>query len=613
MENKKVFRIAFLKLFITTFIGLSSSFFAFLILEYFHLSMNFEAVINFFTVYTKLSILQIIVIFLFFLFANFILYSKFLSFLILSVFAIIIGIVSHFKIEFRGEPVYPSDVAFLKDISFFIEIVNFKAILLIIFGIVLVLTIFILFFKFRTKKNISKFTIGFRVIGLIIVSLMLIYIYQFNSPGNKVKAAFNEYVNWISYSQEKNYTRNGVVSGLLYNLKSPAIDRPKDYSQERIEEIVKKYSKEAEGINNNRNGEIDDINIIYIMNETFSDAHRLDGFTINGGDSLENYREFSQEQMYGQVLSQAYGGGTANIEFEALTGISLEPLSGNISIPYIHLSDKLNLLPTITDYVKASNHNLTAIHPHNSTMYKRIDNYKTFGFDQMRFKDDMKYTDVIDQSPYISDEASYKEVMDVMDNTDEKDFIHLVTMQNHMRYSGKYDDIEFKVKGVPETAEAENYLKGIQYSDIALKEYLKELDSYDEKVMVVFWGDHLPSFYGKELVELNGYQKMHETPLMFYTNFIDEKKDIGTISPIYFTNYILEIANAKVSPFVALLEKMKQALPAFEKNFYLERETGVKNSREKLKPSTQLLLKEYDLILYDITTGKNYSKDLKFY
>lgn len=527
--------------------------------------------------------------------------------------ALIIGIVSYFKMGFRGEPIYPSDAAFLKDISFFIEIVDFKAIVIIIIGIVLLITISLLYFKFRTKKNLSKFTKGFRVIGLIIVSLMLLYVYQFNSPNNKVKAAFNEYVNWISYSQEKNYTRNGFVSGLLYNLKSPALERPKDYSQERIEEIVIKYSKEAKAINNNRNGIIDDINIIFIMNETFSDAQRLDGFTINGGDPLENYREFSQDHMHGQVLSQAYGGGTANIEFEALTGISLEPLSGNISIPYIHLSDKLNLLTTITDYAKASNHYLTAIHPHNSTMYKRIDNYKTFGFDQMRFKNDMKYTDVIDRSPYISDEASYKEVMDVMNNTDKKDFIHLVTMQNHMRYSGKYDNVEFKVKGVPETAEAENYLKGIQYSDIALKEYLEELDSYDEKVMIVFWGDHLPSFYGNKLVELNGYQKMHETPLMFYTNFIDDKKDIGTVSPIYFINYVLEIADAKVSPFIAMLERMKQVLPAFEKNFYLERETGVKNSRDELKHSTQLLLEEYDLILYDITTGKNYSKDLRFY
>ena len=602
-----------LQFLITVSIGFVGSFLAFLILQYFHLSMDFKAVTEFLDIYTKLSILQIIIIFLLFLWIYFILYSNFFSFLLLSVFALIIGIVSYLKIEFRGEPVYPSDVAYLKEISFFKEMVDMKTVLIIIIGIVLLIASSILYFKFRKKKNSSKFIKGFRVVGLIIVSLVLVYIYQFNSQGNKVKTIFNEYVSWISYNQEKNYTRNGVVSGLLYNLKSPAVDRPEDYSKERIEEIVKKYSKEAETINDSRNGTIEDINIIFIMNETFSDAQRLEGFTINGGDPLENYREFSQDHIHGQVLSQAYGGGTANIEFEALTGVSLEPLSGNISIPYIQLSDTLSLLPTITDYAKAANHKITAIHPHNSTMYKRIDNYKTFGFDEMRFKDDIKYTNVIDRSPYISDEASYKEIMDVMDNTDEKDFIHLVTMQNHMRYSGKYDDVEFKVEGVPETAEAENYLKGIQYSDIALKEYLEELDSYDEKVMVVFWGDHLPSFYGNKLVELNGYQKMHETPLLFYTNFIDEKKDIGTISPIYFINYVLELAEAKVSPFVALLEKMKQVLPAFEKNFYLERETGVKNSRDELKPSTQLLLREYDLILYDITVGKNYSKTLGLY
>ena len=101
---------------------------------------------------------------------------------------------------------------------------------------------------------------------------------------------------------------------------------------------------------------------------------------------------------------------------------------------------------------------------------------------------------------------------------------------------------------------------------------------------------------------------------MFYNNFKQEEgQDIGTISPIYFINHVLELANAEVTPYIALLERLENALPAFEKGNYLERETGLKTNRSELKPSTQLLLEDYDLILYDLTTGKNYAEKMNFY
>ena len=124
------------------------------------------------------------------------------------------------------------------------------------------------------------------------------------------------------------------------------------------------------------------------------------------------------------------------------------------------------------------------------------------------------------------------------------------------------------------------------------------------------------SFYGSEGTELydqNGRVTMSQTPLLIYTNFDEDTRDIGTISPIYFTNYVLEISQAPVTPFIALLDKLEMVLPAFKKGTYIERETEIKISRDELKPSTQLLLEDYDLILYDITTGKNYSQSLGLY
>lgn len=591
--------------------GFLTAIFSLFILEYFHLSLDYEAVRGFFDTYTRLSLLQAMIIFIIFFLVYFLTYSKLLSALFIIIFSTILGIVSNQKMIFRGEPFYPSDIYFLRDLTFFLDMIDWKLwLLLILFLIIMSVSIF-LYVKYKKKK---KSSLLLRVIGIIITTFMLLYINQFNVPGNKVRAAFNQYTNWISYSQERNYTRNGMVSGILYNLKSPVMGEPGDYNKQIITDIYSKYLDEAENINENRTGSTEDVNIIYIMNETFSDAHRIDGITINGEDTLKNYRNLTESYINGQSLSQAYGGGTANIEFEALTGISLEPLSGNISIPFIHMSNYIERLPSILKYIQSNEHSFTAIHPHNSTMYKRMDNYKSFGFDSILFQSDMENTGKIDNNPYISDEEAYKEVIETMKTTTNKDFVHLVTMQNHLSYSGNYEDIEYRVEGEIDTEEVENYLQGMKYSDIALKDFLATLDDFDEKVLVVFWGDRLPAFYSKDLISHNGHLKMHETPLLFYTNYRSaEGNDIGTISPIYFINHVLELTESEVTPFIALLQKMEIALPAFEKGFYLERETGIKESREELKLSTQLLLRDYDLILYDITTGKDYSKELGFY
>ncbi|WP_443473349.1 LTA synthase family protein [Jeotgalibaca sp. A122] len=598
----------FISLFTSGVFGAAVSFFVVFILQYFHFGNNFEQVSVFIKENTKLSMLGILLVFIIFTWLGLIFRSSVIAGFLLIVFASVAGFASSQKQQLRGEPLYPSDIVFLKDATFFLDVVD-KRLLLILIFVLLFTIVSIGFYLFKRKRSSTPRPL-LRFVGILGTSLLLFQVYNFNQPGNKVKAIFNNYVSWISYSQSDNYTKNGVVAGLLYNLKAPALDKPLGYSQERIEEIYNKYSKEADLVNENRVGLLEDVNIIYIMNETFADIHRLEGITIDGGDSLELYRDLPGQ--HGYALSQVYGGGTANVEFEALTGIPQEPLNGNISIPYIHLSQQIGQLPSITDFLIES-HQLTAIHPHNSTMYKRYDNYNAMGFDELIFKDDMSYSETIDRSPYISDQSSYDELMGVMTESEKRDFIHLVTMQNHMAYTDKYDNVQFQVDGTEDNEEVRHYLKGMSYSDIAVADLIDKLENFDEKVLLIFWGDHLPSLFNEDVKALNGYRSMHETPLLIYSNFSEISDNLGTISPFYFINNVLRITDTKITPYVALLQRLEKALPAFEKNFYLERETGIKNTRKELKQSTQVLLNELDLILYDITTGKNHSKKLGFY
>ncbi|WP_156295300.1 LTA synthase family protein [Jeotgalibaca dankookensis] len=589
-------------------ISLSSVF----VLQLFHFQYDWEKAFTFFDLHTRLSLLQASIVFLIFLWLYLITTSLSVTSLLFLVAVSFLGVATQQKMFFRGEPVYPSDVYFLKDFQFLLEMVGLP--IMIAFFVIVALVIIGIYLAIKNKSKIERskaIRIG-RLVGVFLTTFALFYVYQFNQPGNKVRAVFNRYTSWIAYSQEKNYNENGVVSGLMYNFKSPAVDKPENYSKEKITALYEKYREQADVLNKERLNELSDYNLIYIMNETFSDPTRIEGMSISK-DPIPIYRTIEAQHRSGMVLSQGYGGGTANIEFEALTGISLEPLSANITTPFIQLNDKMQDFPSIVDLMGRNGHTLTAIHPYNSSMYKRLENYQALGFDSFLFEDDLTYSERIDGNNFISDASAYQEVLDKISQTETLDFVHLVTMHNHQPHVNKYNEVEFNVEGAPYNKEVAHYAKGLQYSDRELDEFLQEVNHLEEKTIVVFWGDHLPGFYGEELYELNGHVRMHQTPLLFYTNFTQENLDIQTISPIYFMNHILDIANAPVTPFIALLEGLEVVLPAFEKGIYLEENSEEKYLRANLKKITQDALAEYDLIMYDITTGKNYSKELGFY
>lgn len=592
--------------------GTLTSFISVFILQLILFQYDFEKTKIFFIELTRLNLLQTAVVFVFFIWIYSLTISFKISFLIIIFLSTLIGIASEQKILYRLEPLYPSDIYFIKDYKMLLETVDTSVIIKLSVLLLILFIGILLYYKKRKRTTLSKILKITRLLSIFVTTLLILYINQFNQPGNKIKGAFNNYANWITFSQEENYSKNGMISGLLYNLKSSAIERPNDYSEKKIADLYEKYSNLANGINKARLGGLNEYNLIFVMNETFSDPMRLEGISISK-DPIPFYRRYASEHIAGMILSQGYGGGTANIEFEAISGVSMEPLAANITTPFIQLSHQMGELPNIVNFLKQTGHSLTTVHSYDSSMYKRVDNYSAFGFETLLFEKDFQTAERIENNPFISDKSSYNEVINSMSKTENKDFIHLVTMHNHLPVNNNYNNIDIEVNGATNNSEIAHYAKGIQYSDRDLEDFLEVIENMNEKTIVVFWGDHLPSIYDEIVYSENGDRIMHETPLFFYSNFQKESRDIGTISPIYLINHVLEITNSPITPYVALLNSLEEALPAFEKGIYLERETGLKSSREELKPSTQLLLEEYETILYDITTGKNYSKKFGFY
>lgn len=600
----------------TLILGILTALIGNFILQVFQNQFDFERAVNYMFFWeTRLYFFGTLVLFIIYLWLVSLIGNRWISTVGLFILIFFFGITTQQKMVFRGEPLYPSDLSMIKEWRFLIQMVDVKIVIAILIGLAIAIILCIWLIKKSKKHQAKSKSLNwiFRGIIFIVTSMALIYINNFNQPNNHFKENLSLSAYWIPFSQQLNYENNGFIPGFLYNLKAPAVDKPNEYSNEHIQELVLKYKDKADEINQNRKGTLKDTNIIYVMNESFSDPYALDGINISE-DPIPKIRVRMKSHLSGKVLSQGLGGGTANIEFEALTGLSMEPMAPNITTPYSQLVADIENYPSISSYLKKEGFATPAIHPFNTTMYKRNDVYKKLEFDTFIDETTISHNKIIDQNRYISDESAYEEVMDQIKNSEKTDFIHLVTMQNHTYYSGKYPNTRFKFEGAADNDEAINYLQDIEYSDIALQEFLNTLDTFPEDTMVIFWGDHLPGFYGYEIADLNGRVKMHETPLVMYTNFDEKEEYIDTISPMYFINHILEKNNAPVQPFHALLKELEKVLPAFEKGIYLEEGSSeLKITRDELNEETIELLEDYGNIMYDITTGSNYAEKLGFY
>ena len=526
----------------------------------------------------------------------------------------VMGYITYEKMGQRGEPFYPSDFRMATDLPFLLEMIPpFVLVLLIISLVASVLFLFLRLKKKRKKKLGVHLNWKWRMGMFLFTTLMMTYLVHFQAEGNLIKKAYDRTAYWIPYSQQMNYYNNGFVAGFLYNFSSSPMEIPDDFSKVGIAQITEKYQKKADEINQSRVNEKVNANVIYIMNESFADPFDLIEMNKEW-DPIPYTREVAKAGRSGKMLSQGYGGGTANIEFEALTGFSMEPFSPTITTPFTQFLPKETNLPSVVSRLKADGHVTTAIHPFDTSMYKRRDNYENLGFDHFYYNATMKHTSKIENNPYISDEAAYQEVLYRMKETEEYDFVHLVTMQNHTPYSGQYDTAPAGAEtGFYEDA-PNQYLRDLQYSDEAMKHLTDELEKIDEPTIVVFWGDHWPNVFGESVLEKNGEETLHHTPVIIFSNQKTDSKDLQVISPIYFFNEVLSIANAKVTPFEAFLLELREKIPAFEKAMYFEKEAGQYiQSRDGLDKETQKMLEEYDWVMYDCTVGEKLSVQQGFF
>lgn len=449
--------------------------------------------------------------------------------------SIIVAFANNQKFVERGEPLYPQEFEMITQWRFMLSMLSTWLVVLLFLGIALIIAIAWTLDRYSRKisakyygrdfKYWDRKTLLIRVVGLLFSGVLLFSLTNFQSSDNWLRKAYNIDAQWKDVDPKESYQQYGFVGGLIYSATANIMDKPVNYTESYIKEITQKYSKIADQINETRtNKPMNDVNIVYVMSESFSDPTRLHGVTTSS-DPIPETRKIMGQYPSGYSLSQGYGGGTANIEFEALTGLSMYNINPQITSPYQMFMYQKENFPSLVSSLKQNKYETIAIHPFKPSFYRRTDVYNALGFDKFISRNEMTHTETLDDSEYISDASAFQETLDHLKANKTSTFIHLVTMQNHMTYWDKYINT-IAVEGVPEKnkQDVETYLQGIKYSDDALKDFVAELDKMKEKTMVVFWGDHLPSVFPEEIVNQNTERTMHETPLFMYANFDLPKK-----------------------------------------------------------------------------------------
>ena len=513
------------------------------------------------------------------------------------------------KIASRNTPFLPEDLAMSGEAGGLASMINLERFLNMLFTIVVIIIITIIInkiskkiwhFKFSKKQKIAIFI---PQIVLILICAHFLNLHTLEIRNLSGKGTFIKVENLetsIDFTdQAYNYRTNGFILATISNLQTKTQKQPEGYSKEAVQKIVQKYQKIAEENNKNRKKLSDEkVNVVYVMSESFIDP-KLGKHLYDYGNKepIPYTQEIKKSQSSGWAASSEYGGGTANVEFEALTGLSNFFLN---SIPYTSIVPANKDAPSIVKNFNENGYKTIAMHPYNRNMYRREVVYPNLGFQEYRSADGFKNNSRIDNSKYISDESAFNEVLAELKNSQKPEFIHLVTMQNHMPYEeNAYSEHNFSVNAKnganPENAKTiQAYLEGISHSDRAMKNFLSEIKKLNEKTIVVFWGDHWPGIYGEMFEKELNKNDIRRTPLFVYSNFKKEKQDLGTSSLIYNQILALNAFNSKLSPFQYLLSDLREKYPALTKQFV---KTDEKSD----------VLKDFEMIEYDILSGNKYS------
>ena len=295
------------------------------------------------------------------------------------------------------------------------------------------------------------------------------------------------------------YHDYGFTTCFTYTFGTKGISKPDEYSPEVVEgileEIEEPQATEAPwGARFDADDDLSRPNIVFIQLESFFDVDTVIGAEFSR-DPMPNFHELLEKCPTGELYVPTIGGGTANVEFEVMSGMNMD-FFGAGETPYNTIIQEVTC-ETIANTLRSHGYYSTALHNNTGTFFSRNEDYANLGYDRFVPLEYMLYP-TYNKVGWCHDVVLTDEILRVMENSEQRDLIFAITVESHGKYADTYEytDGDIEILSLPEDAYLapfQNYINVIPAVDAFVGELLDAFSSYDEPVLVVLYGDHLPA------------------------------------------------------------------------------------------------------------------------
>ena len=503
----------------------------------------------------------------------------------------LLSVANRLKLEIRDEPVFPRDFALLKEAASAAGGYSIRwpvAVIAVVAAVTAIMVLLTLATKARPFPGALK-TWWARLLGAAggigLLTGLILTVYASNDLYNSFSVSNAYYIPSV-------FNELGFPYCFCHHFTTYTVDKPEGYSR-----------AEAESWETGQHtGQGKDVHVIMVMNEAFSDLTDCGLFSYSAEeDPLKNLHA-AQESQYcisGHIVVPGFAGGTANTEFDVLTGMQTNALSATTTSAFRAVNRNLDSLFRVFG---GDGYRTLFMHPGDDWFYNRENVYRWFGAEESLFADQM--TDLEYKGRWVTDDCVAGLIEAEFRQTAEQGkflFNYTTTIQNHMSYTAdKYGpdyDVPAAQVSVSLSEQAQTllsvYLEGVRDADAMLGRLTAYFSQRQEPVVLVFFGDHLPYLGDNQLV----YQELglevgvneedrqntyasYETPYIIWGNdaageVLDWDRaaealalpENGAVSACYLGAAVLEFTGREgENPWFQYLSQARRELPVIQKS-----------------------------------------------
>lgn len=316
----------------------------------------------------------------------------------------------------------------------------------------------------------------------------------------------------VFYNLADAYDQYGFSYCFAVSIFDRGIDRPQDYSDETVSNILSQLKDAPMATERHPN-------IIFVQLESFTDPAYVNWLTCSE-NPIPVFSDLKEHFAHGFLTVPSVGTGTANTEFEVMTGMSLRYFGAG-EFPYQTIL-KSSTCESVNYNLKAYDYRCHAIHNNSATFYGRYSVYSMLGFDtytSIEYMDDVQYNPI----GWAEDDVLTQQILDALEESDKRDFIYAISVQAHGKYPVEpLDNWQPTItaegcKTPEEQIQWEYFLDQLRETDRFVGNLIDALKAQKEPVVLVLFGDHQPNLELEQGDLSNG--NLFQTEYVIWDNF----------------------------------------------------------------------------------------------